>query len=358
MSDEWGDRMLDPAAAEANQAYGALTESLHIAGYTLERAFRSHLEPLIGGDAWRRCGPGFDDINVFMDSLRLDKFRLIADERRQIVARIKELQPNVTNRRIAKMLGVDHQTVNNDMAGEGSPPAPEKANKANGAKNVRGESSPPRLTGRQAAGVVDRCERASAQRARNAETGRAPAPLPEGKYETLVIDPPWPMEKSALAARPEKVPLLDYPTMSETELLAFGETVNRVAADDCHLFLWATQRFLPLAFRLIDEWGFQYGSFVMGWRKSHGMQPLGLPQFNLEHVVYARKGSPRFVDTKAFACCFDGARREHSRKPDAFYDLIRRVTGGSRIDVFSREPREGFDLWGDETAKFAEAGHG
>ena len=116
----------------------------------------------------------------------------------------------------------------------------------------------------------------------------------------------WPMGKSALAARPEKVPVLSYPTMSEAELLAFGETVNRVAADDCHLFLWTTQRFLPLAFRLIDAWGFQYGSFVMGWRKSRGMQPLGLPQFNLEHVVYARKGSPRFVDTKAFACCFDG----------------------------------------------------
>jgi N6-adenosine-specific RNA methylase IME4 len=144
------------------------------------------------------------------------------------------------------------------------------------------------------------------------------------------------------------------PMVSEAELLAFGETVNRVAADDCHLFLWTTQRFLPLAFRLIDAWALRY-SFVMDWRKMHGMQPLGLPQFNLEHVVYARKGSPRFVDTKAFACCFDRKHREHSRKPNEFYDTARRVTAGPRLDMFSCERRPGFDQRGNEADKFGEA---
>ena len=128
--------------ASANQAYGALTESLHIAGYTLERAFRSHLEPLIGGDAWRRCGQGFDDINAFMDSLRLDKFRLIADERRQIVARIKELQPKVTNRQIARTLGVDEGTVRNDAA-ENSAEGRKSINPVSAAKAASAEKSAP-----------------------------------------------------------------------------------------------------------------------------------------------------------------------------------------------------------------------
>jgi hypothetical protein len=76
-----------------DQVYGALQEGLFFAQFTLERAFRSHLEPLLEGDAWRECGAGFDDVNAFMDSLRLDKFKTIADKRKAIVRRIKELQP-------------------------------------------------------------------------------------------------------------------------------------------------------------------------------------------------------------------------------------------------------------------------
>ena len=44
----------------------------------------------------------------------------------------------------------------------------------------------------------------------------------------------------------------------------------------------------------------------------------------------------------------------HSRKPDEFYDMIRRVTAERRIDVFSREAREGFAQFGNEIAKFSD----
>lgn len=107
---------MNNGAADANQAYGALNEGLFLARYTLERAFRTHLEPLIMGDAWRECGAGFDDINVFMDSLRLDKFKMIAAERRPIVNRIKELQPDVTNSQIGRTLGVSEGTIRNDTS--------------------------------------------------------------------------------------------------------------------------------------------------------------------------------------------------------------------------------------------------
>lgn len=91
----------------------------------------------------------------------------------------------------------------------------------------------------------------------------------------------------------------------------------------------------------------------MVWYKPGGFQPVGLPQYNCEFVVYGRKGALEFIDTKAFPCCFYAKRREHSRKPDEFYDLIRRVTSGPRADVFSREPHAGFAQYGNEINKFS-----
>jgi phage N-6-adenine-methyltransferase len=128
--------------AYPDQTYGALQEDLYLARFTLERAFKTHLEPLIEGDAWRGCGAGFDDINTFMDSLRLDKFRAIAGERQVIVKRIKELQPEVSNRQIARTLGVDHQTVNNDLGGENSSPSRQNGNGTNEPRATSGEFSP------------------------------------------------------------------------------------------------------------------------------------------------------------------------------------------------------------------------
>ena len=169
---------------------------------------------------------------------------------------------------------------------------------------------------------------------------------PKGQYGTIIIDPPWPMEKIERDVRPNQV-AFDYPTMDLYDIME----LEMPAADDCHLFIWTTHKFLPAAITACASWGFKY-VLTMVWHKCGGYQPVGLPQYNCEFVVYARKGTPKFIDTKAFPCCFDGARREHSRKPEEFYDTIRRVTDEGRIDIFSREKRDGFDQHGNETDKF------
>lgn len=175
-----------------------------------------------------------------------------------------------------------------------------------------------------------------------------------GPFDCVVIDPPWEMQKIDRDERPNQ-DAFDYPVMSEENLERFwSQEIAHKLSNDCHVFCWTTQKFLPVALRLIEAWGLNY-VLTMVWHKSGGFQPVELPQYNCEFIVYARKGAPVFIDTKEFFCCFEAPRRQHSRKPEFFYDLVRRVTGGSRIDVFSREQREGFAQYGNELEKFSEA---
>lgn len=173
--------------------------------------------------------------------------------------------------------------------------------------------------------------------------------VPDGKFRTIVIDPPWQMEKILREVAPNQVGF-EYPTMTVDQIKDFSVPAE-IADEDCHLFMWTTQKYLPASFSILEAWGFRY-VFTMVWHKNGGFQPFNLPQYNCEFVVYGRKGSPDFIETKAFPTCFYGARREHSRKPDEFYDLVKRVAPGPRIDIFSREQREGFEQYGNEPDKF------
>ena len=170
-------------------------------------------------------------------------------------------------------------------------------------------------------------------------------PLPKKLYDVIVIDPPWEVKKIIREVRPNQKEF-DYPTMTIEEIKAFP--VKDLMADNCHVFLWTTQKYLPSAFDILKEWGLTY-VLTMVWHKNGGFQPYGLPQYNCEFVLYAHKGNPKFIDTKAFNCCFNGERGKHSEKPDSFYDVIDRVCDGNKIDIFARKERnKKWEVYGNE----------
>lgn len=200
---------------------------------------------------------------------------------------------------------------------------------------------------------AERETKAKVRAEENRAVARREAKVPTGLFETIVIDPPWPMQKIERDVRPNQVSF-DYPVMTEEEISAFGLGIEYLMAEDCHMFMWTTHKFLPMALRILEKWDFRY-VLTMVWHKPGGFQPIGLPQYNCEFVLYARRGKPSFADTKAFPCCFEAPRREHSRKPDEFYETIARVTAGTRLDIFSRGAHEGFARYGNESEKFSGA---
>jgi len=173
---------------------------------------------------------------------------------------------------------------------------------------------------------------------------------PTDKYQTIVIDPPWPVEFMHLEMRPNQV-IMPYPTMTIDELKRFT-VVKEIADENCNLFVWTTHTYLPDTFEILKEWGFEY-HVCLTWDKTNGRSLFGFNR-RTEFVVYAHKGkitvnqSGKFVDT-----IFVEKLREHSRKPDIFYEIIKNNTPDQkRIDIFSREKRDGFDQWGNEEDKF------
>lgn len=174
-------------------------------------------------------------------------------------------------------------------------------------------------------------------------------PAPAQRYHAIVIDPPWPMQKIARDVRPNQS-VMDYPTMTLEDISAFD--LSRFAADDCHLYLWTTHKYLPDAMRLAEHWGFRY-QCLMTWTKNVGPTPFSW-MYSTEHVLFCRKGDLELLQLGR-RLDFAAPVREHSRKPDVFYDLVRDVSPGPRIDIFAREPHDGFETWGNEVDLFAEA---
>ncbi|MDO8588386.1 MAG: MT-A70 family methyltransferase [Armatimonadota bacterium] len=176
------------------------------------------------------------------------------------------------------------------------------------------------------------------------------------KYRCIVVDPPWPIQKIEREVRPMQGQVLDYPTMTIDEIGALP-VLAQADPEGCHIYLWVTHKYLPAGLQLLERWGFRY-QCLMTWVKNVGFTPFSW-MYSTEHVLFGRVGSLDLT-RMGLRLDFTGKVREHSRKPEIFFDLVRQASPGPRLEMFARERRDGFDLWGNETERFTsvEAGQG
>jgi N6-adenosine-specific RNA methylase IME4 len=173
--------------------------------------------------------------------------------------------------------------------------------------------------------------------------------LPSGPFRVLVVDPPW--KYDARAEDDSHRARNPYPDMTTEEIKRLP--VASLAHADSVLWLWTTNAFLRDAFDIAHAWGFTPKT-VLTWDK----EILGLGDWlrNVtEHCLLCVRGRPVVMLTNQTTMIRE-RRREHSRKPEAFYSMVEKLCPGNRVELFARAGREGWSKWGAESEKFDAAG--
>lgn len=173
----------------------------------------------------------------------------------------------------------------------------------------------------------------------------------------FVIDPPWPQRKGGLrSARPNQGRSLDYNTMSIPDIFrVLDQDVLCHAVPSHSVFLWGVDKFLVDGEREMLARGYKMHCRLI-WDKGNGIAPAFTVRFSHEYVTWFYKGglpkiqkSMRGVEKTVF----HEKSRQHSRKPGFLYNMIDRLYPDLvKMDVFSRESRDGWLCYGDEVGKF------
>lgn len=182
----------------------------------------------------------------------------------------------------------------------------------------------------------------------------APLPQRDGGFPTIMADPPWRFANRTGKVAPEHRRLDRYSTLELADIKALQ--VSTVASPNAHLYIWVPNALLPDGLAVMEAWGFRYVSNVV-WakrRKDGGPDGRGVGFYfrNVtELLLFGVRGSMRtLAPARRQVNMIETRKREHSRKPDEQYDLIEACSPGPWLELFARHPREGWTVWGDESA--------
>jgi N6-adenosine-specific RNA methylase IME4 len=181
-----------------------------------------------------------------------------------------------------------------------------------------------------------------------------------GTFRAISADPPWKFS-AGTKGRPQHYPRM---TLGELEAMRVRDLMH---PDGAWLFLWSIPPMLPHALHLMKAWGFRYTSVAFTWAKTNPTEQGKLffdpTSFALgtgyttrkqcEYCLLGRRGKPQ-RKSKAVRELMIAARREHSRKPDQIYERIEEFSAGPYCELFGRNTRRTWTVWGNEIEKFGE----
>lgn len=196
----------------------------------------------------------------------------------------------------------------------------------------------------QLRGEVKKARRAEREKALAEATRKASESLGKQLYSVILADPPWRFEPYSRDTGMDRAADNHYPTMTTEEIAA----LKVPAAKGAVLFLWATPPMLEAALSVMKAWGFVYKSHCV-WYKDR----LGTGYwFRNKHellLVGTRGDVPAPAPGEQSESVLNADVGKHSKKPVMFAEMIEKMfPNSSRLEMFARNKRDGWDAWGNE----------
>lgn len=176
------------------------------------------------------------------------------------------------------------------------------------------------------------------------ETNKGNKPLSGiGPFSVIYADPPWRYDHPISDSRKIEN---QYPTMEAEEI--YSLPVQDIVSDDAIIFLWVTTPMLKKGLQVLEAWGFEYRTSMVWVKPSIG--PGQWVRQRHEILLIGVRGSiPTPKDEDKHDSVLEAPRGRHSEKPDCVYDIIERMYPKlERIELFSRNKREGWEAWGNQ----------
>ena len=178
----------------------------------------------------------------------------------------------------------------------------------------------------------------------------------ERRYNMILADPPWTYEPGAVDSTREVME--KYRCMAKEEICALP--VASISGKHCVLFLWCPNPKLSEGIRVIQSWGFEYRTAATWMKTRNGKQQTGMGFYfrqTAEQLLVGIRGRPPKPVFKPLQSVFSAARKGHSEKPRAAYEIIERMyPGAEKIELFGRRVRAGWTGVGLEA--YPEGGDG
>lgn len=187
------------------------------------------------------------------------------------------------------------------------------------------------------------------------------------KYKIIYADPAWSYDDKSLNRGGA---LRHYNTMSVEEIKDLP--IKELSDDDCLLFMLATFPKLQEGLDVIKAWGFEFKTCAFVWVKTNKRTNVKQLSFlpsesfdsfmgmgrwtrsNAEICLLGIKGKPKRQNAGVHQLIYAPIDK-HSKKPDETRQRIIELCGDlPRIELFAREKKDGWDVWGNEVKETIE----
>jgi len=167
--------------------------------------------------------------------------------------------------------------------------------------------------------------------------------IPSGKFAVIYADPPWQYSNSGFNESAES----QYSTMPTEDICKMSDEVEAWSTPETVLFLWATNPLLPDALEVMQAWGFDYKT-NMAWIKDKGRGKGWFLQSKHELLLIGTRANTPHPNVRPDSCFEADRGPVHSRKPEIVYGIIESMYDGAKLEMFCRNPREGWEAHGNE----------